>query len=101
MEHERHREKGHDSNSHVYINQYYEKNITKSEITTHYYLGGKQIAVSVNSTVNYILQDQVGSTSVTADAYGDITSAVRYFAFGDCRNSTGVRHEHLQVHHQE
>ena len=74
----------------VYINQYYEKNITTSEITTHYYLGGKQIAVRKGSTVNYLLLDHLGSTSVIADITGASTGTIRYFPFGLTRTSSGT-----------
>ena len=74
----------------VYINQYYEKNITTSEITTHYYLGGKQIAVRKGSAVSYLLQEHLGSTSVIADTTGASTGTVRYFPFGLTRSTSGT-----------
>ena len=74
----------------IYINKYYEKNITTSEITTHYYLGGKQIAVRKGSTVSYMLQDHLGSTSVIADTSGASTGIMRYFPFGLTRSTSGA-----------
>lgn len=41
----------------LYINQYYEKNLTTSVVTTHYYLGGKEMAYRVGTTLRYPLDD--------------------------------------------
>ncbi len=48
----------------LYINQYYEKNITSGVITTSYYLGGKLVAQREGTTLRYIHQDSLPSTSV-------------------------------------
>jgi RHS repeat-associated protein len=72
----------------TYVNKYYEK--TGSEVTTNYYLGNKLVAVREGTTLSYILQDHLGSTSGTADASGTLVSTISYFSFGDSRNSTGT-----------
>jgi RHS repeat-associated protein len=74
----------------LYVNKYYEKNLSTGEATTNYYLGGKLIAQRKGTTLNYILQDHLGSTSVTTEANGNNPATIKYFAFGDCRNSTGT-----------
>jgi RHS repeat-associated protein len=78
----------------VYVNKYYEKNITTGDITTYYYLGSKLVAQRKiksqppSSTLSYILQDHLGSTSVTADATsGALISETKYFPFGISRPS--------------
>jgi RHS repeat-associated protein len=74
----------------VYINQYYEKNVTTGNITTSYYLGSKLIAQRQGSTLNYVLQDSLGSTSVIADSSGTSAGTIQYFPFGSVRFSTGT-----------
>jgi hypothetical protein len=70
----------------VYTNQFYEKNITSGEATTSYYLGSKLIALRKGTSLSYVLQDQLGSTVGTVES--NLTaSTIKYFSFGDCRNS--------------
>jgi RHS repeat-associated protein len=61
--------------------------------TTSYYLGGKLIASrkgsGSNFTLNYVMQDHLGSTSGTANTSGTSTSTIRYLSFGDRLESTG------------
>jgi len=71
----------------IYINRYYEKNLTAGEAITSYYLGGKLVAQRTYKaqyqtfTLNYILQDHLGSTSVTANSSGGLEAAMRYLPF--------------------
>jgi RHS repeat-associated protein len=39
--------------------------------------------------LSYVLQDHLGSTAGAVNTSGAVVSTVRYFSFGDCRNSTG------------
>jgi RHS repeat-associated protein len=79
-----------DGSTILYVNQYYEKNLTSGVVTSHYYLGGKEVAVKVSSTVSYIHQDLLGSTSVTSQA-GDVsTSLIKYAPFGTQRSVSGT-----------
>jgi RHS repeat-associated protein len=73
----------------LYINQYYEKNLTTSVITTSYYLGGKLIAQKEGSTLRYVHQDSLNSTSVMTTSTGTLDSSMTFYPFGDCRNSQG------------
>ena len=72
----------------VYPNQYYE--VSGSTVTSHYYLGSKLVAVSLDGTLSYILQDHLGSTSITINSSGGIVSTIKYFSFGECRSSSGT-----------
>jgi RHS repeat-associated protein len=74
----------------LYVNRYFEKNLSTSEVTTSYYLGGKLIAQRKGTTLSYILQDHLGSNSVTTEANGNNPAAIRYFAFGATRSTTGI-----------
>ena len=63
----------------------YDKNLTTSEITTHYFLGGKEIAFRKGTTLEYVHTDHLGSTSVTSNSSGTVVDTVKYFPFGGLR----------------
>jgi RHS repeat-associated protein len=72
------------------VNKYYEKNVTTSSITTYYFLGNKLVAKRTGTTLNYILQDHLGGTSVIADTGGNSAGTIRYYSFGLTRSSSGT-----------
>jgi RHS repeat-associated protein len=74
----------------LYINQYYEKNLDSGEVTTYYYLGGKMVAQRKDTTLSYIHQDSLGSTSVTSDASGSQTSSIKFLPFGSTLSTSGT-----------
>jgi RHS repeat-associated protein len=73
----------------LYVNKYYEKNLTTGVVTTNYYLGDRLIATRVGTTLTYVHQDALTGTSVTTNSSGTSTGSIKYFSFGDCRNSSG------------
>jgi hypothetical protein len=72
----------------LYINQYYEKNLTTGVGTTSYYLGGQLIASRVGTTLIYIHQDSLNSTSVMSTSTGTLDSSISYFPFGTTRTGS-------------
>jgi RHS repeat-associated protein len=72
----------------LYINQYYEKNLTTGVVTTSYYLGGQPVATREGTTLRYIHQDSLGSTSVMTTSAGVLDSAAAYDPFGATRNGS-------------
>jgi RHS repeat-associated protein len=66
----------------VYINQYYQKNITTGVVTTYYYLGSQLVAQNTGSTLRYVGQDNVGSTSTMTTSTGTLDSSISYYPFG-------------------
>jgi RHS repeat-associated protein len=75
----------------LYINQYYEVNLTTGNVTSSYYLGGKLIATSENGTLRYIHQDSLSSTSLMTDASGaQIGTTVKYLLFGEARATVTI-----------
>jgi RHS repeat-associated protein len=72
----------------TYVNKYFEK--TGDNVTTSYYLGSKLIAVRTGTTLSYILQDHLGSTSGSANSSGALASTLLYYSFGATRASTGT-----------
>jgi RHS repeat-associated protein len=71
-----------DSQTTVYVNKYYEKNTTTAEVTTSYYLGSKMVAQRKANTLSYIIQDHLGSTTVTANSAGTAIANAHYSTFG-------------------
>jgi hypothetical protein len=49
-------------------------------------------------TLNYILQDHLGSTSVTTNSSGGLEAAMRYLPFGGVRSSSGTLPTDKKVH---
>jgi len=74
----------------LYVNRYYEKNLTTGEVTTHYFLGDKEIAYKNNAGIRYVHQDHLGGTSVTTDTTGATVGTIKYFPFGATRSTTGT-----------
>ncbi|MDY6833478.1 MAG: RHS repeat-associated core domain-containing protein [Chloroflexota bacterium] len=67
----------------------YEINLTTGEETSHYYLGGREIAYRNNSGFTFVHQDHLSGTSTTTDSTGMVASTIKYFPYGDTRSSTG------------
>jgi len=72
----------------LYINKYYEKNITTGVVTTNYYLGDKLIATRAGTTLTYVHQDALTGTSVTTNSSGTSTGSIKFFSFGQTRSGT-------------
>lgn len=72
----------------LYINKYYEKNLTTGVITTNYYLGDRLIAERQNTTLQYVHQDALTGTSLTTNASGTSTGSIKYFSFGQTRSDS-------------
>jgi RHS repeat-associated protein len=72
----------------LYINKYYEKNLTTSVVTTNYYLGERLIATRAGTTLTYVHQDSLTGTSVTTNSSGTSTGSIKYFSFGATRSGT-------------
>jgi RHS repeat-associated protein len=72
----------------IYINQFYEKNLTTGVATTYYYLGGQLVAMREGTDLEYIHQDHLSSTSVMTDDAGDSLGAIKYLPFGETRSGS-------------
>ena len=73
----------------LYVNDYYEKNLTTGEVTTHYYLGDREVAYKNDSGLYYIHQDHLGSTALVTDSNGNVVASSKYLPYGESRPSTG------------
>jgi RHS repeat-associated protein len=58
-------------------------------VTTYYYLGGRLVAMRQSTTLTFIHQDHLTGTSVVSDSSGALVSSIKYYPFGECRNSQG------------
>ena len=70
------------------MNQYYE--VTDGVVTKYYYAGAQRIAMRKNGTLNYILGDHLGSTSIVTNAAGALVSQQLYTPWGETRYSSGL-----------
>ena len=61
-------------------------------LTVKYYLvGGQRIAMRTpNNSVSYLLTDHLGSTSLTTNSTGVVTSELRYSPWGETRFTSGT-----------
>ena len=75
------------TNTTYFVGGYYE--VTNGTVTKYYYAGAQRIAMRTNGTLNYLLGDHLGSTSLTTDATGVVISELRYKAWGEVRYASG------------
>jgi hypothetical protein len=66
----------------LYINKYYEKNLTTGMETTSYYLGDRLVAQKKGTTLQYIHKDSLGSSSEVSNSLGAVLGSVKYYPFG-------------------
>ena len=50
---------------------------------------GQMVALKKNSTFEYLSQDHLGSTSITTNTSGAVTSRIRYKPFGEVLQTNG------------
>ncbi len=68
----------------VYVNRYYEVNVTTATATSYYYLGGKLVALKEGDNLRYVHQDHLGSTSLMTDENGQqVDTTVTYKPYGE------------------
>ena len=69
-------------------------NITEDGEGTHiqktYAFGSMTIAVRTDGILKWLLADHLGSTTITANEDGSLSSEIRYSAFGEVRYSSGT-----------
>lgn len=66
----------------LYINRYFEKNLTGGNETSSYYLGGRLIARREGSVLRYVHQDHLTGTSAMSDSSGALISSIKYLPYG-------------------
>ncbi|MDR3576445.1 MAG: hypothetical protein P4L50_21460 [Anaerolineaceae bacterium] len=80
-----------------YVSGYYNVQVTGSttKVQKFYTFGSQIVAIQTSlngaqSTLNWVMTDNLNSTTVTAKADGTFNSELRYSAFGEIRFSSGV-----------
>jgi RHS repeat-associated protein len=63
---------------------------TTQTILKYYYAGAQRIAMRTNGTLNFLLGDHLGSTSLVTDANGGNPIETRFTAWGEIRYSSGL-----------
>jgi RHS repeat-associated protein len=75
----------------VHLGAYFEWTGSTSTMKKYYSAGGARVAVRTGaSTLNFMLTDHLGSTSVTTDSIGAFGSENRYKAWGELRYASGT-----------
>jgi hypothetical protein len=75
----------------VHIGAYFEWTGSTSTMKKYYNAGGARIAMRTgSSTLNFILTDHLGSTSVTTDSNGALLTDNRYKAWGESRYASST-----------
>jgi RHS repeat-associated protein len=75
------------SSTTYFVGTHYE--LTDGVVTKYYYAGSQRIAMRKNGTLNYIIGDHLGSTSLVTDAAGVVVSQQQYKAWGETRYTSG------------
>jgi RHS repeat-associated protein len=73
----------------AFIGNHTEWDVASSSLTRYYYAGSSRIAMRKNNTVNYLLSDHLGSTSLTTDENGQSLGTLYYLPWGEVRYSSG------------
>jgi len=72
----------------LYINKYYEKNLTTGNITTSYYLSGRLVAQREGTTLRYVHQDHLTGTALMTDTNGDSLGTIKYYPYGSTHSGS-------------
>ena len=73
-----------------FIGNYYERlGVSTASITKYYYAGSQRIAMRTNGTLQFLIGDHLGSTSLVTDAAGEHPIETRYKAWGEVRYASG------------
>jgi RHS repeat-associated protein len=70
----------------TFVGNYYE--VTGSAVTKYYHANGQRIAMRTGTTLNYLISDHLGSTSMTVKASDGTKTEVRYKPWGEVRHTT-------------
>ncbi len=79
-----------------FVGKYYTREVNGSStvVKKYYTAGAKTIAMRIiegsTNTLNWLLADHLGSTSTTANEDGSWNSTIKYTAFGDTRETSGI-----------
>jgi len=72
----------------LYINKFYEKNLATDEVTTRYYFGDTMMAERQGTTLRYVHQDSINSTSLVTSNTGTALGSTKYYPYGVTRSGS-------------
>jgi RHS repeat-associated protein len=81
-------EKIENSETILYINKYYEKNLTTGNVTSYYYLGGRLVAMKQDSNLKYLHQDHLTGTALVTSDNGTSLGTMKYYPYGSTRSGS-------------
>src|SRR5262245_50459315 len=86
----------------VMVGNRFEKNVTSGVSLSYYYAGAQRVALRTSAgVVQYLLTDQLGSSSVALDSTGAVTSTLRYKPFGETRSGSMPTDYHFTGQREE
>jgi hypothetical protein len=65
----------------LYVNKYYEKNLTTGNVTSYYYHGDRLVAMKQGTDLRYIHQDHLTGTALVTSANGTSLGAMKYYPY--------------------
>ena len=78
-------------NATTYLGNYFEWTGSTSTMKKYYYAGSTRVAMRTgSSTLNYLLGDHLGSTSITTNSSGAYFAEIRYMPWGTARYISGT-----------
>jgi RHS repeat-associated protein len=72
----------------LYVNKFFEKNLTTGIVTTSYYLGDRLMAQRAGATLQYIHQDHLTGTSAVSTSGDALVSSISYGPWGSVRSGS-------------
>jgi RHS repeat-associated protein len=74
----------------IYIGSYFEYRGGWGSTVSYYYAGGQRVAMRSGGTVEFLMGDHLGSTSLTVDSSGGNPRELRYNPWGEVRYASGT-----------
>jgi RHS repeat-associated protein len=74
----------------LYVNKYYEVNLTTNNNTSYYYLATTLIAQKKGDVLTYVHADHLSGASLMSDVSGNSLGTIKYEPFGSTRSITGA-----------
>ena len=72
----------------LYINKYYEVNLTTGNTTSYYYHGSRLVAMKKGGELKYLHQDHITSTALVTSDNGSFLGAMKYYPYGEIRSGS-------------
>ena len=64
--------------------------MTTGNVTSYYYLGDRLVSLKKDTTLRFVHQDHLTGTAVITDTDGEEVGSIKYYPYGETRDSTGT-----------